>query len=476
MTNPANLPAEFLKLRDELIQVVGDRHVRSGDYGDRDSAMTVFPASTAEVAAVVAICHRLGFSIVPEGGRTGLVGGTCATPADIVLSLSRMSRIESIYPAERAAVVEAGVPLEALQTAALVHRLEPGIDLAARGSATIGGMISTNAGGIMAFRYGVMRHRILGLEAVLPDGSIYSDLTRVVKNTAGYDLKQLFIGAEGTLGIVTRAVVKLEPVPDATATILLGLPSVAAALDAISLALKAEAGHLRAAEGMWQRYIRLTAGAQGWSEPSVPLDAPVYLLLTLGGARDDLLAEDVENLFARVLERHASATGIAASSSQQEAVLWRLREDTDQLYRAHSLAPSYDISVPLSEMEAYVARIMEGLAGIDHGISPYVFGHLADGNLHIVLDRVGPLPDVVAAQVEAVLYESLRSLGGSFSAEHGIGSKRVNALMTSIDSGKLAMMKQVKGALDSQRLMNPGKVLPDYPPARKKDRVWNTQA
>jgi FAD/FMN-containing dehydrogenase len=396
----------------------------------------------------------------PRGGRTGLVGGNVSGPGQVVLSLARMNRIERIDTAERVAVVEAGVALETLQTAASVHGLEPAIDLAARGTATIGGMVSTNAGGVMAFRHGVMRHRVLGLEAVLPDGSIYSDMTRVVKNTAGYDLKLLFIGAEGTLGIVTRVVLKLEPMPRATATALLGLPSVDAMLNVITLALQSEAGQLRAAEGLWHSYIQLVASAHGWAEPGFSLDHPAYLLMMLGGARQQALQDDIERIFVQVSERYPTASGIFASSNRQEKDVWRLREDTDQLYRAHADAPSYDVSVPLSEIAGYVDGVTAGLSKIDGGITPYIFGHLADGNLHIVLDRKGPLSRQQSDAVETVLYGRLRDMGGSFSAEHGVGSKRIHALLETADPTKLRAMEIVKRAFDPRGLMNPGKVLP----------------
>ena len=461
--------SDLAELRAALAAVVGAAHVRQAGP-DHGAALLVLPASTAEVAAVVALCAARGISLVPQGGQTGLVGGCQSQPGQVVLSLTRMAQIEAIYPLERVAVVQAGLALETLQTAAAEHGLEPGIDLAARGTATIGGMVSTNAGGIMAHRYGVMRHRVLGLEAVLPDGTIYSDMTRVVKNTAGYDLKHLFIGAEGTLGIVTRAVIKLEPVPAATATVMLGLPSVTAALEAISLALHSETGHLRAAEGLWQHYIQLTATAQGWSEPSFPLDTPICLILMLGGGDQAALHDSIEQIFAAVLDRHPSVSGIIAASQRQEADLWRLREDTDQLYRAHTAAPSYDVSVPLSEIEGYVAQVMQGLAEIDGGIAPYVFGHLADGNLHIVLNRAGPLEPALSRAVERVLYAPLPAMGGSFSAEHGVGAKRVSALLATVDPGKLHLMQKIKAALDPATLMNPGKVLPPQPKASEDHR------
>ncbi|WP_415184730.1 FAD-binding oxidoreductase [Phaeovulum sp.] len=446
-----------------LAAAIGAAHVKRDTGPDRGASLIAFPASTEEVAAVIRICRQFGLSVVTEGGRTGLVGGSQSEPGQIGLSLTRMARIGAIYPEERVAVVEAGVTLHALQTAALTHGLEPGIDLAARGTATIGGMVSTNAGGIMAFRYGVMRHRVLGLEAVLPDGQIYSDMTRVVKNAAGYDLKHLLIGAEGTLGVVTRVVIKLEPVPRATATLLLGLPDVGAALAAIGQAISSDVGHLRAAEALWQSYIQLTASAQGWSEPSFPLDQPVNLLLMLGGAQEADLQAEALRLFGMMAEAYPTTTGIIAASGRQEADLWQLREDTFQLYRKHAAAPSYDVSVPQSEIAGYLERVQEGLAGLDGGISPYVFGHLADGNLHIVLNRAGPLaPDLLAA-VEEVLYAPLSALGGSFSAEHGVGAKRVHSLMATVNRVKLHAMISVKQTFDPDKMMNPGKVLPLSP-------------
>lgn len=450
-------------LRPALIAILGAAHVRDDPGPAHDAKLLVLPGSTAEVAATVTLCREHGVSIVPQGGHTGLVDGCKSGPGQVVLGLTRMARIEEIYADEHVAIVQAGVALETLQDAALLLGLEPGIDLAARGTATIGGMVSTNAGGIMAHRYGVMRNRVLGLEAVLPDGSIFSDMTRVVKNTAGYDLKHLFIGAEGTLGIVTRVVIKLEPVPQATATVMLGLPSAEAALWAMNLARRSDAGHLRAAEGLWKSYIRLTAGAQGWAEPSFPLDQPVNLLLMLGGADQTRLQDGIEQIFGAVLGQYPTTTGIIAMSKRQEADLWRLREDTDQLYRAHAAAPSFDVSVPLSEIGGYVEHVQRGLARIDGGIAPYVFGHLADGNLHIVLNRAGPLKPGISHAVERVLYAPLRGFGGSFAAEHGIGAKRVAALAATADPAKLALMARVKQALDPLCTLNPGKVLPPQP-------------
>lgn len=455
-------------LLEALRGVVGAEHVATGqavallDVGwnphNLDAGIVVSPATTDEVAAVVRLCRAHGVSLVPQAGRTGLVGGSVSQAGQLVLSLLRMNQIEAIDPAERVALLGAGCTLQALQEAAAAVQLEPGIDLAARGSATVGGMVSTNAGGVMAFRNGVMRHRVLGLEAVLPDGTVFQDLTRVVKNSAGYDLKHLFIGAEGTLGVVTRVVIKLDPLPAASATVLLGLPSVEATLDVISRALQIDAGHLRAAEALWQGFMRLNAKALQWEDAAMPLDQPMYLLLKLGGSQGPALQAALEQLFEDIAGDHPGATGIIASSARQEDQLWRLREDTDIVYRAHPQAPSYDVSVPLSRIPAYAARVQSELAAHDPAWRPYIFGHLADGNLHIILNQAGPLPAERARAVEHILYRDLKALGGSFSAEHGVGSKRIGAMNDTTDGSKLAAMAQVKQLLDPLALMNPGKL------------------
>ncbi len=455
---------------DALRLIVGAEGLRAGheiqglDPGwapeNLGAGVILAPASTQDVARVVAHCATRGIGIVPHGGKTGLVGGGISHAGEIVLSLARMTSIEPIDHRERVAVVGAGVVLEALQRAAAAHDLEPGIDLAARGSATIGGMVSTNAGGVMAFRNGVMRHRVLGLEAVLPDGTVLDDLTRVVKTTAGYDVKHLFIGAEGTLGIVTRVAVKLDASPKATATAMLALPSVTAALDIVDRAMRMGRGHLRAAEVVWRRYFQLTAGASGWSDPALDTSQPLYLLLGVGGESHDEVREDLLQVLEAASQANPDVTAIIATSAKQERELWFLREATEEIYKAHGLAPSFDVSVPLNQIEPYLARVRSGLAKLDAKLDPYVFGHLADGNLHIVLDCPGPLPPARQRAIEDVLYTGLHALGGSFAAEHGVGSKRIGALQATASTAKLRLMRNLKAAIDPMGLMNPGKVFP----------------
>lgn len=461
-----DLSAAFLN---EIDQIIGLSNLKRGDaVANLDYGVTpanfgadavAFPSSPHEVASIIKTAVAHGISVVPQGGRTGLVGGGVSVPGQIVVSTARLNRIVEIYPDERVAVVEAGVTLQALQAAASEHCLEPGIDLPSRGSATIGGMVSTNAGGISAFRYGVMRHRVLGLEVVLPDGSIYSDLTRVVKNAAGYDLKHLFIGAEGTLGIVTRIAIKLEPVPAATATALFGLPSVEAALDATRLGLTVRYGHMRAAEAIWNSFFSLTAGEHLWSAADYAPDYPLNLIMSLGGGDEEQLQMELGRIYEELYETYPNMSAVVATSKAQEAELWRLREDTDLIYRRYPAAPSFDVSVPLSQIGEYVSRCAPELRSIDPLLDPYLFGHIADGNLHIVLNAAGTaLTPAKIAAIESVLYRDLTQSGGSFSAEHGIGSKRIHALRETANPVKFALMTQIKAAIDGGYTLNPGKV------------------
>ncbi|WP_334176921.1 FAD-binding oxidoreductase [Pseudoxanthobacter sp.] len=453
-----------------LEAIVGPQGLRQGEAVDLLdpgwhpenllARLYVAPADAGEVAAVLRLCRETGTAVVPQGGRTGLVGATRTRAPEVVLSSARMARILRLDPLERVAVVEAGVTLEALQQAAAAFGLEPGIDLAARGTATIGGMVSTNAGGIQAFRNGVMRHRVLGLEAVLADGTVVDDLTRIVKNATGYDVKQLFIGAEGTLGVVTKVAVKLDPLPAAVVTAMFGLPDTATALGLLNRVLAEGRLNLRAAEGMWQGFALATAAANGLSADAMGLTAPVYLILEAGGFEAGPIAAEFERLFESLCETVPDLAGVIAQSERQRGDIWKLREDTGAIYHLFPAAPSYDVSVPASEIEAYLARVAADLKAFDPTLDPFVFGHLGDGNLHIILNRAGAaVPPDVEAEIDAIVYSDVAARGGAFSAEHGIGLKRRTALARFGDAGKRTVMAALKRALDPDRILNPGKVL-----------------
>ncbi|WP_421917199.1 FAD-binding oxidoreductase [Mesorhizobium sp.] len=419
----------------------------------------VRPRDTEGVAALVRFCAAHGLSLVAQGGRTGLAGGAATVEGEVICDLGALNQIEEIDPFARTAIVQAGTPLSVLQEAAAGHGLDPGIDLAARGSATIGGMVSTNAGGIMAFRNGTMRHRVLGLEAVLPDGRIFSDLTRVLKTSAGYDLKHLFIGAEGTLGIVTRVAIRLEPVPGASATALVGVPDAASAQRIVRHFLSSTSAKLTAAEILWQRFAAAMRRALGYPTGQLPLDAPCLLVLGLGADSVEAAQSALEEGLAAIWEEAGIIDGLVATSQAQAEAIWRLREETGEIERMHHLPPSFDVSVPGGALDAYVERIEAGLKTIDADYAPYVFGHLADGNLHISINTDGPLPHALHEAIEDVLYEGLNEAGGSFSAEHGVGLEKREAYERHADPVKQALARSIKEMLDPGNMMNPGKII-----------------
>ena len=419
----------------------------------------VRPRDVEGVVALVRFCAANGLSIVPQGGRTGLAGGAATAAGQVICDLGAMNRIEEIDPFARTAIVQAGAQLAALQEATAVHGLDPGIDLAARGSATIGGMVSTNAGGIMAFRNGTMRHRVLGLEAVLPDGRVFSDLTSVLKTSAGYDLKHLFIGAEGTLGIVTRVALRLDPVAGASATALVGVPNAASAQRIVRHFLGSTGARLTAAEILWRNFTALMQRALNYAPGQLPLDAPCLLVLGLGADSMEAARNALEDGLAAVWEEAGIIDGLVASSEAQAAAMWRLREETEQIEHAHHLPPSFDVSVPGGALDDYVSRIEAGLKRVDASYAPYVFGHLADGNLHISINTDGPLSHERHEAIEDVLYDGLARAGGSFSAEHGVGLEKRDAYERHADPVKRELASMIKRMIDPANMMNPGKVV-----------------
>ncbi len=465
---PAPVAADPSLLRDLEAALPRGGVLSGGAVTERDpgwnpdnlrAGLLVRPGSAAEVATVLRVAARHGASVVPQGGRTGLVGGTISAPGQIILSTERLSRIRSLDPDTRVAVVEAGVTLGAVQEAAGAHGLEPGIDTAARASATIGGMISTNAGGMSAFRHGVMRHRVLGLEAVLPDGRVLSDLSPVIKSALGPDPRHLMIGAEGTLGIVTAAALRLEPKEPAQATALLALPDLETVPRVLEAALRPDAGHLHAVELMTAHHLAHMQAVHGHDLGPVGRAGAAYLLLSLAGPAPGPLEAALEALAGGLYESGRIVDALIATSGAQAERLWALREDTGAITRGAAEAAAFDVSIPLSALAGYVRAIEAGLAAADPGLGVFVFGHVADGNLHIVIDRAEPMGPALRARVDAAVYGPLAACGGVFSAEHGIGSKRTGDLEAMADPVRLALMGELKTLLDPAGLMNPGKVL-----------------
>jgi FAD/FMN-containing dehydrogenase len=412
------------------------------------------PSSTAEVSRILTLCHAASQPIVAWGGKTGLVEGTNADGM-LALSLERMNRIEDVDPAGGTMTVEAGCILQNIQEAADAHDLFFPLDLGARGSATIGGNISTNAGGNRVIRYGMTREMVLGLEAVLADGTIISSLNRLLKNNAGYDLKQLFIGTEGTLGVVTRAVLRLRPKPGSTAVALAAVDSFSALPRLLRRVERGLSGGLSAFEVMWEHFYQLVTSPPAKGRAPISYGHPYYVLIEQLGSDE---AGDValfERVLGAALEEGIIADAAIAKSQGERSAIWSLRDDVAQCMRNAPIF-TFDVSLPIVEMEAYVADVRSRLFGRwGAKTSLMVFGHLGDCNLHLI---VGVGDGSARHSVEEIIYGALEGRSGSVSAEHGIGLEKRSYLPLSRSGSEIALMRQLKRALDPRNILNPGKV------------------
>jgi FAD/FMN-containing dehydrogenase len=422
------------------------------------------PRRTEEVARIVRACAAARVGVVPWGGGTGLVGGQTRPvgPAPLLLSLERMSALRGAFPAENALVVEAGMILADVQAeAARIGRLFP-LSLASEGSCRIGGNLASNAGGTAVLRYGNARDLCLGLEAVLPDGSVFNGLKRLRKDNAGYDLRHLLIGSEGTLGIITAASLRLFPVPAANVVAMLAVPSPAAALDLLGLAQ----GRLGGMVSTFELIHRMGFDFLAETLPDLraPFDPlPEWTVLVELGLPAALEPEPtMAALYAESAARGLVSDGVIATSKAQAAALWHLREMIPEANRRIGAVSSHDISLPLSEIPGFIAAAPAALRALgDFRIN--CFGHLGDGNLHWNVFPVQGVDrrthDGIRDQVKAVVHGMVHERGGSVAAEHGVGRLKVADLVRYADPGKLAAMRAIKAALDPLGIMNPGAVL-----------------
>ena len=417
------------------------------------------PTSTGEVAVVVRWCHAHGVSVVPHGGLTGLVHGADAEPDQLIVSLERMRTIEQIDPMQRTATVQAGVTLQALQDAAAAQDLACTVDFPARGTATLGGMAATNAGGNRVIRYGMTRDMVLGIEAVLADGTVVSSMNTLLKNNTGYDLKQFFIGSEGTLGIITRLVLRLRERPTTANVAIVGLDGFAQVARFLKHMDRGLGGTLSSFEVMWQEFYRLVTTPPAKGRPPISQDYPYYVLTESEGSDRELDTRRFNVALESALESGLIVDAAIAQSEADARSFWALRDDVEQVMRG-GLPVIFDISLPIAEMEAYVSRIRSGLVeaiGADHRL--FVFGHLGDGNLHVIVQVKPAVYLSERPKVEAVIYGELRGFRGAVSAEHGIGLEKRAWLPVSRSEQEIALMRTLKAALDPGNRLNPGKLL-----------------
>jgi FAD/FMN-containing dehydrogenase len=463
-----------------LRAIVGDTHAWDGadaapyltDWRERYTGRAqavVSPGSTDEVAAVVRACAMAGVPIVPQGGNTGLCGG--ATPDDsgraVVLSLRRMNRIRAIDPHNDTMDVEAGCVLQSVQDAAReAGRLFP-LSLGSEGSCTIGGNLATNAGGTQVLRYGTMRELALGLEVVTARGDIWHGMRGLRKDNTGYDLRDLFIGSEGTLGIITAATLRLYPLPVASCTALVALSSIDDAIALLSLARRGFGASLTAFELMAGDC--LASVARTFPAQRVPFEGdaamlPWYALLELSDSESEAHArERFESVLGQAIANDCARDVAIASSFAQSRALWHLRESIPLAEKAAGKAVKHDVSIPVSRMAAFVRDTNEALQQAFPGVRHVVFGHLGDGNLHYnVAAGAGWTDAALLARQDAifeVVHTHVSRVGGSISAEHGVGQLKREALVQFKDPVELTLMHTIKQALDPHSIMNPGKVL-----------------
>lgn len=433
-----------------------------------EARAVVQPASVAEVCAVVRHCAGHGVKIVPQGGNTGLVGGQIPTGIDaVVVSTRRLARVRAVDPLTDTMTVEAGLTLACAQQAAEdAGRLFP-LSLASEGSCTVGGTIATNAGGTAVLAYGNMRELVLGLEVVLADGTVWNGLSRLRKDNTGYDLKNLFIGAEGTLGIVTAAVLKLVPRPAARATAFCAVPDPAAAVRLLAR-LKAAAGTGLVACEIMPRFglevvLRHGAGARD------PLGAPSpwYLLIELAGNASTELEGRLQATLEAAFEAGEAIDAAVAGSLEQRRALWSLRELMSEVQRLEGGSIKHDVSVPVALVPELIERASYAVRAAVPGARPLPFGHLGDGNIHLNISQPQDMDKAAFLarwdEVNHIVHKIVIELGGSISAEHGIGRLKRDLLREAKDPVAYALMKRLKTALDPENIFNPGAVLADGP-------------
>lgn len=471
LTRPA-LPPELL---DHFRKIVGEKFaitdpqaqeaylVEMRDLYHGRTPVVLRPGSVEEVSAILRLANETSTAVVPQGGNTGLVGGQIPHHGEVVLSLTRLDRIREVDPVSNTMTVEAGITLQrAREAAAGADRLYPQL-LPSEGTCTIGGNLSTNAGGTAALAYGIARSHALGLEVVLADGRVLRNLNKLKKDNTGYDLKNLFIGAEGTLGIITAAVLRLIPRPRSVETAFVGVPSPQAALDLLGLAEERTSGGVTSFELMLRDGVDAVVKHDAASRNPLNQPHPWYVLIELSSQVSEGLRETMEEILAAGVERELVADATIAESLEQGKAFWRIREMFGEVQRHVGASVKHDVSVPVAAVPAFIEQANAAVTRLIPGCRPLPFGHLGDGNIHYnVTQPEGADKERFLArwdEVSTVVFEVIKELGGSISAEHGIGVMKRDILPDYKDPVAIELMRDIKRLLDPNGILNPGKVL-----------------
>lgn len=421
--------------------------------------VVVRPRSTEAVSAALRVCHAHGHPVTVQGGMTGLVGASQANEGDVVISLEFLNGVEEIDASASCMTVWAGTPLQVIQDAAQAAGLYFAVDLGARGSCQVGGNIATNAGGNRVIRYGMMREQVLGLEVVLADGTVVTSLNKMLKNNAGYDIKQLFIGSEGTLGVVTRAVLRLHAVPEQTTTALCALADDVAMVKFLQRMRSAAGASLLAFEVMWPDFFDfMTTRVDGNASP---FEGSIGMAVLMEVATGDsgLSDEAFEAVLQAALEAGELTDAAIAQSGKQASAFWRIRDSVSEFPLVFAPYASFDVSLPIPTVGEFVRTLKAQLAQDMAGSEALFFGHIGDSNLHIVVHVPGSRESFPKEAIDSVVYELVKQYQGSVSAEHGIGMRKKQWLGHSRSAAEIELMRIIKKALDPGQILNRGRVI-----------------
>ena len=449
----------LIELLGEDIVVYGDRlSERATSYWDSaptQALALIRPKTTEQVSTALRICHQFDQPVVTQGGLTGCVEGAVADKKEIIISLERMTDIEDIDVLGGTITVQAGAILQTVQETLADQGLLFPLDLGARGTCTIGGNVATNAGGISVLRYGMMRNNVLGLEAVLADGTIMSSMNKMLKNNAGYDLKQLFIGSEGTLGIVTRVVINISPLPLSCQSALVAMNSFEQVTSLLHTLKRDLAGTLSAYEVMWGNYYSAVTN-KGGHRPPLDREYSFYVVLEATGADQEADQQRFEQVLEKAFEEEIIVDAVIPKSESERRHLWDIRENFDVILETQPTY-LYDVSLPITEMATYIEKVEQNIKDQWPQSKCYVLGHIADGNLHLFVQphQEGDCHN----ESDIAVYTPLKSINGSVSAEHGIGMEKKKWLEHSRSATEVSLMKLIKNTLDPKGLLNPQRVL-----------------
>ena len=419
----------------------------------------VRPKTTEDVSALLQLCHREKVPVTTQGGMTGLVRAALPNANEIVLSMELMNKVEEVDTSTGVAIAQAGTPLQKIQERVEQDGFMFPLDLGARGSCTIGGNISTNAGGNRVIRYGMTRDLILGLEVVTADGTVLKGLRKYIKNNTGIDLKQLFIGSEGILGVVTRAALRIFPAPAERQVALCALPSFAAVASFLKLARKHLGGELTAFEGMWNEYYRLVVERVKGVTGPLPTNHPFYVLLEASGGEAERIHADLEKLLEAAMEQGQILDATMSTSNASATAIWRIRDSSVELGRTfpYTARHGFDVSIAIDRMEDFAEEIAARSRQLDAEAFAVVFGHIGDGNLHLAVHHEHTPEKGLA--FEQLVYTITGEFGGSISAEHGIGVLKKPYLPMSRTPEEIETMRTLKRAMDPNNILNPGRIV-----------------